>query len=120
VNGKRVRHASDVIGPDIEVFKPDREELKLYRSLIDDETPVKNEWYDALGYTEPQLYYRNLSFSLPNKIISINGKNVYFRTYFDILLSEYRSAITSQKSDTIASIDAKYGLHTLQSIKNQK
>ncbi len=71
MNGKIVRHASDVIGPDIEIFKADKKELALYHSLFDDETSIKDEWYNLLGSTEPNLDYKNASFSLPDKVISL-------------------------------------------------
>ena len=52
------------------IFKADKKELSIYQSLFDDTTPVKNEWYDILGY-DNAIDYKNKSFSLPDKVVKI-------------------------------------------------
>ncbi len=110
VSWKMVAHSSDVIWPDIEAFVPDKKEIAIYRSLIDDQTPVKEEWYDILGYKEEIVDFRKW-IKIPNSIVQIGWKNVYLDWWVSIMNSEYARATQQKDIEALKKLDAKYSLH---------
>lgn len=116
VDGKITTHRWDMIGQEVSVFRPNREEQSLYQSLIDDATPVKEEWYDILWYRVEPLNFQ-IGINIPKSIVQLSWRSIYLDMGISFLANDYVAATDKRDLQKIRELDKWSGLNIASEIE---